>query len=127
MSSVVLSASRQTGREPICESGVPTGHPSFGVAGLPCNNENSRTLGGRRAMTLVVELSEDQARRLRAASRQHGVEAEEYARHLLDRLASEDSDEAWEADLDALAQGSRDLPVLSRKATSREHIYEDRG
>jgi hypothetical protein len=37
-----------------------------------------------------------------------------------------DSEEAFEADLDALAEGSDDLPILAPEATSRRSIYEGR-
>jgi hypothetical protein len=78
-------------------------------------------------MTLIVELSGEQENTLRRAARQRGIKTEEYAGLLLERLAAEDSDDAWEADLDALATGSDTLDVLAPDATTREHIYESRG
>lgn len=78
-------------------------------------------------MTLIVELSAEQKRKLDRAARQRGMKAEEYASQLLERLAAEDSDDAWEADLDALAEGSEQLTVLAPDATTRAHVYESRG
>ena len=77
-------------------------------------------------MTLIVELSEEQKRQLDDAARKRGMKPAEYASQLLERLAVEDSDEAWEADLDALAEGSEQLTVLAPDATTREHMYESR-
>jgi hypothetical protein len=78
-------------------------------------------------MTLVLELAPEQERRLRREAEQRGLKTEEYARQLLDRLACEDSDEAWDADLDALTEGHQRLPVLAPEATMRDNIYGARG
>ena len=78
-------------------------------------------------MTLILELNDEQEQKLRSAARLLGLNAEEYARLLVDRFTEEDQDEAWLADLDTLTEGSGTLPVLSEDATTREHIYGSRG
>jgi hypothetical protein len=86
-----------------------------------------RKSGRGRGMTLILDLTPDQERRLRREAEQRGLKAEEYARRLFDKLVFEDSDDAWEVDLDALAEGHERMPVLSPEATTRDRIYGERG
>ena len=78
-------------------------------------------------MTLTIDLTPEQEARLQKEAARHGLDPTDYARRLFDRLVIEDSEEAWEADLDALTEGHETLPVLAPQATTRAHIYGERG
>lgn len=77
--------------------------------------------------TLTIELSSEEMARLESQAKAQGVGTVEYAQRLFRQLIEADPDEAWEADMRALSEGSENLPVLSLEDTSRESIYGARG
>ena len=76
-------------------------------------------------MTLTIQLRPEIEKRLREQAQQHGEELTAYASHLFERFVDMDSEEAWEADLNALTEGHERLPVLAPESTTRAGIYAD--
>jgi hypothetical protein len=84
-------------------------------------------------MTIRIELSPEIEAQLVAGAHAHGLALEEYAESLLrDGIASHAgsqgklSVEELHAMLDAIAEGSENLPKLPTTAFTRESFYEDR-
>jgi hypothetical protein len=82
-------------------------------------------------MTITIDISPDVEARLRRAAQRAGLDMHVYVGNLLADEAplfppdtTQDRDE-WESDLDELAAGSEDQPVLPPEAFSRESIYSD--
>lgn len=75
-------------------------------------------------MTITLELSDEQARRLKERAAQHGQSVEDY---LLDLAKREElSYEEWSARLKALPELlPRDLPSLPDEALRRETMYRE--
>jgi len=77
-------------------------------------------------VTLILELSPEVEARLQQEVRRQSLDAAEYARRLIENSLlptspdNVDDDEAWEADMRALSEGSERLPVLPPEAFSRE-------
>lgn len=76
-------------------------------------------------MTLTIDLPPEVEKRLKAQAQAQGLDTVEYALRLFSRMVDMDSEEAWEADLDALTEGYEKRPVLAPEATSRAAIYAD--
>ncbi len=84
-------------------------------------------------MTIRIELSPEIETKLIAGAQARGLALEEYAEDLLrDALAShwepqgKLSVEELHAKLEAIAEGSENLPKLPTTAFTRESFYEDR-
>ena len=83
-------------------------------------------------MLVNLELKPEVEQRLLAHAATQGVPLETYLTAVIEAAAlplepPEGSLEEFEADMDALAEGSEALPILSPEAFSRESIYADRG
>ena len=81
-------------------------------------------------MRITVELTPEVEARLWARARARGVSLVTYLQTVIEQIAAlessgEGSLEEFEAGLDALAEGSEQLPVLPPEAYSRESIYGD--
>ena len=82
-------------------------------------------------MTITLELLPDVEASLAAQAQAQGLELNTYLQRLLERHAIVKSPESTisleelEARLDALAEGSENLPVLPPEATTREGLYRD--
>lgn len=76
-------------------------------------------------MTLTFDIEKEQQQRLQETAERHGLDAGTYAQRLFSQLLEFDSEEAFEADMDALAEGSENLPILAPEATLRSTIYGD--
>jgi hypothetical protein len=81
-------------------------------------------------MNITVELTPEVEARLWAQARAQGVSLTTYLQTVIEQIASLESSaggplEEFEAEMDALAEGSEQLPVLPPKAYSRESIYGD--
>jgi hypothetical protein len=81
-------------------------------------------------MAVVLELKPDVERRVTEQAVSRGVSVESFLTSLIEQavLLSGPPDatlEEFEADMDSLAEGSDDLPVLPPGAFSRESIYGD--
>jgi len=75
-------------------------------------------------MTITLDLSDQQVRRLKARAAQHGQQLEEYLVHLA--VHEEISYEEWNARLKALPELlPRDLPSLPDEALRRETMYRE--
>ena len=78
-------------------------------------------------MTITVRLEPEVEIRLLERARAQGVSLDEYLRTVIEQIAAtgsgpEVSPDQFEAELDALAEGSDKLPVLPSEACSRENI-----
>lgn len=81
-------------------------------------------IGMRFVMTITLELSEEQARRLRARAEQRGRSLEEVLVELVDQGTL--SPEEWSARLRALPHLlPRDLPSLPDAAVARDAFYRE--
>jgi hypothetical protein len=81
-------------------------------------------------MRTTVELTPEVEARLWARARARGVSLVTHLQTVIEQIAAlessgEGSLEEFEAGLDALAEGSEQLPVLPPEACSRENIYGD--
>ena len=82
-------------------------------------------------MTLTIELTPEAKSRLQEAAQRAGLDIYSYVGRILavdvSILPSANTIdlEEWEADLDELAAGSEDQPILPAEAFSRESIYAD--
>ena len=82
-------------------------------------------------MTITLELLPNVEASLTAQAHAQGLELNAYLQRLLERHATAKLPEATmsldelEARLDALAEGSENLPALPPEATTREGIYRD--
>ncbi len=75
-------------------------------------------------MTITLQLSDDQARRLNTRAAQHGQSVEAYLLDLAER--EELSYEAWRARLKALPEMlPEDAPSLPDEALRRETMYRE--
>ena len=82
-------------------------------------------------MLAKIEIEQEIAERLNALAKAKGMSVDEYLRKVIE--ADEDavnpgarsSLEEFERDMDALAEGLEDLPVLPDEAFSRASFYED--
>lgn len=82
-------------------------------------------------MTVTLELRPELERRLVSGAAARGVSLETYLTSLLEAAMpplefDRGTLEEFEADMDALAEGSENLPVLPPEAFTREAIYADR-
>ena len=82
-------------------------------------------------MTITLDLQPETEASLQAQAEARGLQLKEYLQDLLtkqatrpDRGRASNFDE-FEAELDALAEGSEKMPVLPPEATTREGIYQD--
>ncbi len=83
-------------------------------------------------MTITVELNSAVEERLRQEARRRGLETGALIKRLIEDaliapVAENGTDEAWEADMQALSEGCEQLPVLPSEAFSRESLYDERG
>jgi hypothetical protein len=81
-------------------------------------------------MKITLELPPEVEARLWVRARAQGVSLGTYVRTLIEQSAALDSQaglslQEFEAGMDALAEGSEELPVLPPEAYSRESIYGD--
>jgi len=81
-------------------------------------------------MTITLQLNSDVERQIARDALAHGQSIEAYLSDLIADAASSHRTVAFslddfEADMDALAEGSDELPVLAPDAFSRESIYAD--
>jgi hypothetical protein len=79
-------------------------------------------------MRITVELTPEVEARLWAQARAQGVSLAAYLQTAIEQIAALESPqggslEEFEAGMDALAEGSEQLPVLPPQAYSRESIY----
>jgi len=82
-------------------------------------------------MHITIELTPEVEARLWARARAQGLSLTAYVQTVIEQMAAWESAaggslEAFEAGLDALAEGSEQLPVLPPEAYSRESIYGDK-
>ena len=82
-------------------------------------------------MTLVLELTSEETERLEELAQTKGEDVVQVAHDLLatylPKSTATVSLEQWEADLDALMEGTENLPVLDDSAYLRDNFYGDRG
>jgi hypothetical protein len=81
-------------------------------------------------MTVVLRLEPEIGRRLQDAAAARGVSVEAYVTELIKRSERAPAPvggnlEEFEADMDAIAAGCEELPVLPEGAFTRERIYAD--
>jgi hypothetical protein len=76
-------------------------------------------------MTVTIDIRPEVVTRLREQAQKQGIDVADYTARLFERMVDLDSEEAWEADLDALTEGYEKLPVLSPEATTRAAMYAD--
>ncbi len=82
-------------------------------------------------MAITLELSPEIEANLAAQARARGLRLDAFVESLLkQQAATEDPErtmslEQFEAELDALAQGSEKLPYLPPEALTRETFYQD--
>jgi predicted DNA-binding protein len=81
-------------------------------------------------MKITLELPPEVEARLWARARAQGVSLATYVQTLIEQSAALDSHadlslQEFEAGMDALAEGSEQLPVLPPEAYSRESVYGD--
>jgi hypothetical protein len=80
-------------------------------------------------MIVTLELKPEVERRVMAQAAAQGVPLEAYLASVIEAALPIEPDECsleeFEADMDALAEGSESLPVLPPEAFSRESIYGD--
>ena len=81
-------------------------------------------------MRITVELTPEVEARLWARACAQGVSLAAYVQTVIEQIAALESSEVgsleeFEAGMDALAEGSEQLPVLPPEAYSRESIYGD--
>jgi hypothetical protein len=83
-------------------------------------------------MTIQIELSPQAEARLAVEALAHGLAPEKYAGRLLQEVlapavgaSGKLTVEQFHAMLDALAEGSENLPDLSTESFTRESFYED--
>jgi len=82
-------------------------------------------------MAITLNLSPEVEASLAAQAKALGLPLDAYAQRLLQRQAAAGhseptlSVEQFDAELDALAQGSEELPYLPPEALTRESIYQD--
>jgi hypothetical protein len=82
-------------------------------------------------MTITLELKPEVEERVSALASAQGLSLEAYLLALIESMplpavSEQATVEEFEAAMDALAEGSDDLPVLSPEALTRESIYGDR-
>lgn len=81
-------------------------------------------------MSITVELKPEVEAHLWARARAQGLSLAAYLQTVIEQIAALESSsglslEEFEAGMDALAEGSEQLPVLPPEAYSRESIYGD--
>jgi hypothetical protein len=81
-------------------------------------------------MSITVELKPEVEARLWARARARGLSLAAYLQTVIEQIAALESPEDvsledFEANMDALAEGSEALPVLPPEAYSCENIYRD--
>jgi predicted transcriptional regulator len=79
-------------------------------------------------VTITVRLEPEVETRLSARARAQGMSLDAYVRTVIEQIAVAEGPpqvalEEFEAGLDALAEGSEQLPVLPPEAYRRESIY----
>lgn len=92
---------------------------------------NAKLSLGVRLMTITLELLPDVEASLAAQAQAQGLQLSAYLQLLLEQHAAKKGPESTinleelEAGLDALAEGSENLPDLPLEAITREGIYRD--
>lgn len=81
-------------------------------------------------MTITLQLKPEIEQRLQAQAQAQGVSLESYVAGVIEAQAlpgpkRRPTLEEFEADLDAIAEGTDDIPVLPPEALTREAIYGD--
>ena len=82
-------------------------------------------------MTVTIELTSELEARVLAQAQAAGISLEAYLQSVIEAAAlppvgKRPTLEEFEAAMDALAEGTDDIPVLSPEATRRESIYGQR-